>query len=100
RWSCAGAGATAVLLGAFAAHGLKQSLLPEQLAVFETGVRYQIYHALALGLCWLCARGGAPARVAAWCFLAGIVLFSGSLYLLALTDAKWLAAITPAGGLA
>ena len=97
---CALFGASAVLLGAFAAHLLKDTLEGTRLAVFETAVRYQMYHALGLGLCWLQARAAARASFASWCFAAGIVLFSGSLYLLALTDAKWLGAVTPAGGLA
>src|SRR5262245_52511995 len=78
-------GATGVLLGAFAAHGLKGQLSPEDLQVFETGVRYQMYHAPALLLCALLARSGTPARASTWCFLLGTALFSGSLYLLALT---------------
>lgn len=96
-WSRAGAALMLidVALGAFGAHALKNRLSPEMLAVFETGVRYQAYHALALLL--LAALRG-PDR-AGWCFLAGIVLFSGSLYALALTGARWLGAITPLGGL-
>lgn len=85
----------AVALGAFAAHGLKTRLAPEMLTVFETGVRYQAYHALAL-LALGAARG--PDK-AGWCFIGGIVLFSGSLYLLALTGEKRLGMITPIGGL-
>ena len=84
----------AVALGAFAAHGLKTRLTPDMLAVFETGVRYQAYHALAL-LALGVARG--PDK-AGWCFLAGIVVFSGSLYLLALTGERRLGMITPIGG--
>jgi len=84
-----------VALGAFGAHALKGRLSPEALAVFETGVRYQAYHALALLL--LAALRG-PDR-AAWCFVGGIVLFSGSLYALALTGVRWLGAVTPLGGL-
>ena len=84
----------AVGLGAFGAHALKTRLSPEMLAVFETGVRYQIYHALALLL--LAALRG-PGK-AAWCFAVGIVLFSGSLYLLALTGFKKWWAVTPIGG--
>jgi uncharacterized membrane protein YgdD (TMEM256/DUF423 family) len=84
----------AVALGAFAAHGLKSRLAPEMLAVFETGVRYHVYHALAL-LALGAARG--PDK-AGWCFIAGIALFSGSLYLLALTGEKRLGTITPIGG--
>jgi uncharacterized membrane protein YgdD (TMEM256/DUF423 family) len=92
----------AVALGAFAAHGLKARLEPEMLTVFETGVRYQAYHALALfaaawaGREWPASR--LPAYAAA-CFLAGIVLFSGSLYLLSLTGLRKLGMVTPFGGL-
>ena len=92
----------AVALGAFAAHGLKARLTPELLATFEVGARYQMYHALALlGAAWACTRWpGSAALAAGWLFVAGTVLFSGSLYLLALTGAKGLGAITPFGGLA
>lgn len=96
------AGLLAVALGAFAAHGLKSRLSPDMLAVFETGVRYQMYHALALiAAAWAVRRVSPPpptARRAAWCFLFGIVFFSGSLYLLALTGVRALGAITPVGG--
>jgi uncharacterized membrane protein YgdD (TMEM256/DUF423 family) len=92
----------AVAAGAFAAHGLKSRLEPDLLAVFETGARYQMYHGLALfAVAWTVARwpeGGAA--LAGWLFLAGIVIFSGSLYLLALTGVRWLGAVTPLGGLA
>lgn len=84
-----------VALGAFGAHALKSRLTPEMLAVFETGVRYQAYHALAI-LLVAALRG--PDR-AAWCFLGGVVLFSGSLYALALSGVRWLGAVTPFGGL-
>jgi uncharacterized membrane protein YgdD (TMEM256/DUF423 family) len=89
-------------LGAFGAHGLRARISPEMLAVFETGVRYQMYHALALVLTSvLMARMGGWLVVAAgWCFIAGIALFSGSLYALALTGVTVLGAITPLGGLA
>ncbi len=82
-------------LGAFGAHGLRSRVSPDLLAVFETGVRYQMYHALALILCANLSRG---AGFAAHGFLWGTVVFSGSLYLLVLTDARWLGAITPIGG--
>ncbi len=85
----------AVGLGAFGAHALKGRLEPEMLAIFETGVRYQVYHALALILV-AAVRG--PSK-AGWCFTAGIVLFSGSLYILALTGVKKWGAVTPLGGL-
>ncbi|WP_397547179.1 DUF423 domain-containing protein [Rhodothermus marinus] len=92
----------AVALGAFAAHGLAPRVSPERLQTFETGVRYQMYHALALLLTgWLLHQLGAPGlSVAGWCFLAGIVLFSGSLYVLVLTDTPWLGAVAPLGGTA
>lgn len=84
----------AVALGAFAAHGLKSRLTPDMLAVFETGVRYHVYHALAL-LALGAVRG--PDR-AGWCFALGIAVFSGSLYVLALTGERKLGMITPIGG--
>ncbi len=88
-------GALSVAFGAFGAHMLESSLSPEDLAIFETGVRYQMYHALALILCANLPRG---AGFAAHGFLWGTVVFSGSLYLLVLLDARWLGAITPIGG--
>ena len=92
----------AVAAGAFGAHALKTRLSAELLATFETGVRYQMYHALALlAVAWVLTRWPtAPARAAGWLFLGGTVCFSGSLYLLSLTGARWLGAITPLGGLA
>ena len=89
-------------LGALGAHGSACTAGPEMLAVFETGVRYQMYHALALLALGALAPGiaGRLATVAGWSFTAGIVLFSGSLYLLALTDVRVLGAITPLGGVA
>lgn len=91
-----------VALGAFAAHGLKVRLDATMLATFETGVRYHMYHALALlAVAWAAARWpGAPVNASGWLFVAGIVLFSGSLYVLSLTGIRWLGAITPFGGLA
>ena len=93
----------AVAAGAFGAHALRARLSPELLAVFETGARYEMYHALGLfGVAWAIGRwgGSAPqATWAGWLFLAGTVIFSGSLYLLALTGARWLGAVTPLGGL-
>ena len=88
-------GALAVGAGAFATHGLKDRLSQHALEVFETAARYQMYHALAMILCALLM-----ARTAGWIFQVGIVLFSGSLYALALTDVKVLGAITPFGGVA
>ena len=91
-----------VALGAFAAHGLKSRLEPAMLATFETGVRYHMYHALALlAVGWACSRWpGTAASASGWLFVAGTVLFSGSLYALSLTGVRWLGAITPVGGLA
>lgn len=92
----------AVALGAFAAHGLKSRLAPDMLAVFETAVRYQMYHALALlGAAWACTKfpGGAP-LAGGWFFLAGTLLFCGSLYALSLGGPRWLGPVTPVGGLA
>lgn len=95
-------GLLAVALGAFAAHGLKARLGADMLAVFETGVRYQMFHALALlAAGWACARWpGAAAVAAGWLFVAGIVLFSGSLYALSFGAPRWLGPVTPLGGLA
>ena len=91
-----------VTLGAFGAHGLRNRLAPEMLAVFETAVRYEMYHALALVLvAALMARfDGWLIHAAGWSFTIGIVLFSGSLYLLALTGIRILGAITPFGAIA
>jgi uncharacterized membrane protein YgdD (TMEM256/DUF423 family) len=91
-----------VALGAFAAHGLQARLSPNALSVFETGVRYQMYHALALlAVAYAAQRwGGALPSWAGGLFIVGIVLFSGSLYALAITDVRTLGAITPLGGLA
>lgn len=88
----------AVAAGAFGAHALRGKLEARALEVFETAARYQMYHALAIVLC--AVLGTAGARTAGWIFQAGIVVFSGSLYALALSDVKWLGAITPVGGLA
>lgn len=90
----------AVALGAFAAHGMKGHYAPEALTTFETGVRYQMYHALALVLCGLLAGQGRRTGGAALAFAVGITLFSGSLYLLVWLDTKWLGAVTPFGGVA
>lgn len=92
----------AVALGAFGAHGLRSRLSPEMLAVFETGVRYHMYHALAIIATALVLgrMSGWLVSAAGWCFAAGIVLFSGSLYALALTGVTILGAITPIGGVA
>ena len=91
----------AVAAGAFGAHALRARLTPDLLAVFETGVRYQMYHSFALFVvAGASTRWPArPVRTAGWLFVAGILVFSGSLYLLALTGERWLGAITPLGGL-
>jgi uncharacterized membrane protein YgdD (TMEM256/DUF423 family) len=91
-----------VALGAFGAHGLRSRLSAEMLAVFETGVRYQMYHALAILIVALAAArlDGWLIRAAGWLFTGGIVVFSGSLYALALSGVTILGAVTPIGGLA
>lgn len=90
-----------VLAGAFGAHALRARLAPELLAAFETGARYQQIHALALLVVALILRlhPSRAARTAGWLFTAGTVLFSGSLYALALTGERTLGMITPLGGL-
>jgi uncharacterized membrane protein YgdD (TMEM256/DUF423 family) len=95
-------GGLGVALGAFGAHGLRGRLSPEMLAVFETGVRYHLYHALAiLATAAVMPRlDGRAVVVAGWSFATGIVLFSGSLYALALSGVTTLGAITPLGGVA
>ncbi len=96
-------GFLAVALGAFGAHALQARLSPDLLQTYETGVRYQMYHALAL-FAVVFAFSRLPhlslLSAAGWLFVAGTLLFSGSLYLLAVTGARWLGAITPFGGLA
>ena len=98
----AACGLLAVAAGAFGAHGLKKILTPEALGWFETGARYQMYHALALiAAAWLLRESGSHyAALAGWFFSAGIVIFSGSLYALALSGVQALGAITPVGGVA
>ena len=90
----------AVAAGAFGAHGLRAHVAPEMLAVFETGARYQMYHALALLACGTLAGQGHRTTAAGWSFVAGILLFSGSLYLMTWTGLRWLGAVTPFGGVA
>lgn len=103
RWFALGAGfgAMGVVLGAFGAHGLKARVSAEMLAVWETGARYHLIHALALlATAWAAERWpGVWTSAAGWLFVAGILIFSGSLYLLAWTGARALGAITPIGGL-
>ena len=91
----------AVAAGAFGAHALRARITPDLLTVFETGARYQMYHALALlAVAWASHHwAGTLLRAAGVLFIGGTLLFSGSLYLLALTGARWLGAITPLGGL-
>ena len=93
----------AVALGAFGAHALKARLSPDMLAVYETGVRYQMAHALALlAVAWAGTRWPSSTAITAsgWLFVAGTLLFSGSLYALSLTGVRGLGAVTPIGGLA
>jgi uncharacterized membrane protein YgdD (TMEM256/DUF423 family) len=92
----------AVGLGAFGAHILKKHLSTEMLSVFETGVRYQMYHSLGLILVVIALKDypGKWIAAVAWLFIVGIILFSGSLYALSTSGIKWLGAITPLGGLA
>lgn len=96
-------GFLAVALGAFAAHGLKSRLTVELLATFQTGVQYQMYHALALfgiGLLTLNFPNASLPKLSGYLFMLGIILFSGSLYALSLSGVRWLGAITPLGGVA
>lgn len=94
-------GFMAVAAGAFGAHALKQKLEPEMLSVFEVGARYHIYHAIAICLTALAISiiPGQLMPVAGWLFFAGSIIFSGSLYLLAITGIKVLGAVTPIGGI-
>lgn len=94
--------AFAVVVGAFGAHAFKDSLSATELAAYETGARYQMYHALGLlAVAWVHSRAHSRATVAAaWCFVLGTVLFSGSLYGLAVLHRSWLGAVTPFGGVA
>ncbi|MGB0715724.1 MAG: DUF423 domain-containing protein [Phycisphaerae bacterium] len=94
-------GALSVGLGAFGAHGLKGKIEPEKLANFETAVRYQMYHALALlATAWYVGHGGSRwSRMSAWSFLIGVLFFSGSIYGLTFTTIRWFIPFTPAGGL-
>lgn len=95
-------GCMSVAAGAFGAHGLRERIPADMLTVFETGARYQMYHALALMVvAWAAGRWpGTVTSAAGWLFLVGIILFSGSLYVMALTGIRWLGAVTPLGGLA
>src|SRR5688572_6562208 len=98
-------GALSVALGAFAAHGLKNYISNNAIATFETGVRYQFYHVFALLAVAMLYKDFPAVRTAGWLFIGGILLFSGSLYLLSAIQGmvqpgyKWVGAITPFGGL-
>lgn len=96
NWTLVGAlvGFVAVAAGAFGAHALRSLVMAARLETFEVAVRYQMYHALAMMLAGLLG-----AKDAAWCFLVGTLVFSGSLYFLVLTEQRWLGAVTPVGGL-
>ena len=93
----------AVILGAFGAHALRAKVPADLLAVYNTGVQYHVWHALgllAVGLVAMHVRDSAALVWAGWLMLAGIVLFSGSLYVLVVTGIRWLGAVTPFGGTA
>jgi len=98
----AGSALLSVAAGAFGAHALRARLSPDSLAVFETAARYQMYHALGLfAVAWAVSRWpGSLAQWSGWLFVVGTLLFSGSLYGLALTSIRWIGAITPLGGAA
>jgi uncharacterized membrane protein YgdD (TMEM256/DUF423 family) len=92
----------AVTMGAFSAHALKAVLAPDMLAVYKTAVTYQMWHALGLGIIALLRQQNPGERIivyAGWLMFAGIILFSGSLYILSLSSVKWLGMIAPIGGL-
>jgi len=93
-----------VVFGAFGAHSLKDRLSPESLEIYKTAVFYQFIHALGIFVVWFAGvQAGGSSRVltlSGVCFTAGILVFSGSLYILAITGARWLGAVTPLGGLA
>ncbi|MDX1618898.1 MAG: DUF423 domain-containing protein [Balneolaceae bacterium] len=94
--------ALAVTLGAFGAHGLRGRLTPEMMEIFQTGVQYHLIHALgllAVGLLAIHFPESAYLKWSGWLMLAGIVLFSGSLYILSMSGIRWLGAVTPVGGL-
>ncbi len=100
-WALAGAanGFLAVAAGAFGAHGLRSRVSERMLEVFETGARYQMFHALALlAVAWLASQREGVADAAGWAMLAGVGLFSGSLYAMALTGVTKLGMVTPLGG--
>ncbi len=95
--------ALAVLLGAFGAHSLKTQLAADMLAVYQTGLQYHLFHALgllAVGLAMPSLSDSRWLRISGWLMLAGIVIFSGSLYIMSTTGWRWLGAVTPLGGVA
>ena len=95
--------ALGIVLGAFGAHGLKARLEPSLLAAYQTGVEYHLYHGLGLilvGVLGFHFPGAAGLQWGGWLLLAGMLLFSGSLYLMAISGVRWLGAITPFGGMA
>ena len=104
RWLLWGSilAALAVAAGAFGAHALSSRLAPDMLSVYETAVRYQMYHALGLlAVAWMTTQDDARLPdIAGYLFVAGVALFSGSLYALVLTGTNWLGAVTPLGGVA
>ncbi|WP_445665268.1 DUF423 domain-containing protein [Fodinibius sp. AD559] len=94
--------ALAVGLGAFGAHGLKEILTDEMLDIFETGIKYHFYHAIGLLVVGLVAQlipNSSFLQWSGWLMLAGIIIFSGSLYILSISGIRWIGAITPIGGL-
>ncbi len=101
-WFAAGAvlSGLGVLVGACGAHGLRDRVTADMLAVFETGVRYHLIHGLAvIAVAWAASRWpSAWIGAAGWLFAAGIVVFSGSLYILAISGVRWWGAVTPIGG--
>ena len=100
RWLVVGSFsmALAVALGAFGAHALQDQLTPKELEWWQTAQQYQVWHALGLVLIGLLDRGGRALRASAWLFCCGTVVFSGTLYAMALGGPTWLGAITPIGG--
>ena len=91
-----------VFMGAFGAHTLKTKISKEMLDIFEVAVRYQVYHGIGLIIvAWAISQWQNSFTTAAgWCFIGGIAVFSGSLYILSMTGIRWLGAVTPIGGLA
>ncbi len=95
--------ALAVIFGAFGAHIVQDLLTPDRFAVYQTGVEYHFYHALGLlllGAVTLSYKANRWLNYSGYCMVTGIIIFSGSLYLLTLTDTGWLGAVTPIGGIA